>query len=203
MKIDNFYYLSYYFDNLTTDEFLFVTIIQRKKDGHSELSNNNDGYRTIKMFTISSLTELMSYKKTIVELCTKLKARAYVNVEKRNYKEIALYCATDFIDLIRNNNSKNIMKVVQSCCSKYRARGATKYFTLDIDSKNGDLLTKAISMVTECGGVVQTILNTVNGYHVICTVFNREQFEQLIHMYSVEDVTVKVNSPVLLYYNKL
>lgn len=202
MEYNNFYFLSYYFDLLSYNEFLFISIIQRKKDGNDIPSKNSD-YRTIKIFTISSYNELLAYKDKIVSLCKKLNARAYVNLEKRNYNEIALHCASECINLVQNNCANNILKVVQSCCAKYRATKADKYYVLDIDVTDTGVLQQAINLVEECKGNILTILDTVNGHHVVCSVFNREKYYQLLHMKNLDFIEVKSNSPVLLYYNKL
>jgi len=77
------------FDNAL--DFYFVQIFQRRKDAGNENMKRN--VRVVKDFYIYSQEDLLSLKDKIVETCEKYNARAYLRVNKRNLKQVALFAA--------------------------------------------------------------------------------------------------------------
>lgn len=86
------------------NEFYFVQVIQRKKDGNEGL-HIRSGYRLIKSLYIYSLEEFDSLSDRIKELCINNNARAYINMNVRNANEVALECIRKYAELVANNNS--------------------------------------------------------------------------------------------------
>lgn len=78
-EVDNFDRICKILEFNKKDEFYFLQIIQRKKDGNVTDTGNN-GYRTIKTYYIYSVEQLRKKKDKIKELCLKNNARAYINV---------------------------------------------------------------------------------------------------------------------------
>lgn len=73
--VDNFEYLANLFDGLVDkDDFYFVQIIQRKKDG-VELPSYTSGARTIRSFYFFTKEEFLRQESYIKDLCNN--ARAY------------------------------------------------------------------------------------------------------------------------------
>lgn len=75
--VDNFEYLANLFDGLVDkDDFYFVQIIQRKKDG-VELPSYTSGARTIRSFYFFTKEEFLRQEPYIKDLCNSNNARAY------------------------------------------------------------------------------------------------------------------------------
>lgn len=87
MVIDNFDLILDQLSFNNKNEFYFLQIIQRKKDGNKDLHVRN-GYRLIKSYYVYSKEELINLKDRIIELCKNNNARAYINLNVRNAKEI-------------------------------------------------------------------------------------------------------------------
>lgn len=104
MIIDNFDLIRNHLIFNNKDEFYFIQIIQRKKDGNGGLHVRN-GYRLIRSYYVYSLGEFDNLKDRIKELCESNNARAYININVRNAKETALECIKRYTDLVLNNNS--------------------------------------------------------------------------------------------------
>ena len=82
--INNFDKLTKYLNTLTEDEFLFLQVIQRKKEVKSLGSNN----RLIKSYFIDSKEKLDRYEDEIKKLCEVFNARAYVHLSPRNNERL-------------------------------------------------------------------------------------------------------------------
>ncbi len=59
--------------------------------------------------------------------------------------------------------------------------------------KNPDLLNDLKDAIDISNNKTSFVLETINGYHIICEPFNRKEI-----VYS----EIKVNSPILIYFNK-
>ena len=81
--IDNFKLIRSHLVFNNKDEFYFVQIIQRKKDGNEGLHVRN-GYRLIRSYYIYSVEEFNNLESRIKELCESNNARAYINLNVRN-----------------------------------------------------------------------------------------------------------------------
>ena len=105
-EVDNFDLLVNNLNFNTKDEFYFLQVIQRKKDGNITQIGNN-GYRTIKTYYIYSKEQLALKADKIRELCLRNNARAYIHPNKRNAKEIALECIAWYAELVKNPDLLN------------------------------------------------------------------------------------------------
>ena len=85
MIVDNFDQILEFND---PNEFYFLQIVQRKKDGCVTDTGNN-GYRTVKTYYIFSREQLERKRAKITELCQSNHARAYITLNKRNAEQVA------------------------------------------------------------------------------------------------------------------
>ena len=105
MIVDNFEYLSKLFDELIDkDDFYFVQIIQRKKDG-VELPSYTSGARTIRSFYFFTKEEFLRQEPYIKDLCNSNNARAYFWINPRNTFDIACESLKQFTDIIKNKKT--------------------------------------------------------------------------------------------------
>lgn len=202
MEVDNFNLIldQLSFDN--RDEFYFVQIIQRRKDGNGGLHVRN-GYRLIKSYYIYSKQELIDLKDRIIELCKNNNARAYINPNVRNAKEVALECIKKYADLVLNDNSFMGNNIWDSSCGNTRARGHKALWIVDVD--NLDQLETIKQTINLCMGTpgerIKYVVPTVNGCHLITYGFNREEFNNRLRQIGVDYVDVHKDNPTLLYYD--
>lgn len=202
-EIDNFDLIANAMEFNNRDEFYFLQIIQRKKDGNVTQVMNN-GYRTIKTYYIYSKEQLMSKKDKIKELCIKNNARAYICINRRNAQEVALQAIQDYAKLVSEGNAYQGYRVYDSVCGRTRARSYKALWVVDVDSKDAEHLEKVKALVNECRGnsenkIVMEI-PTLHGIHLITTGFDTNQFAQYCIIRDLGKIDVQKDNPTLLYY---
>lgn len=205
MIIDNFDEIKKHLKFNNKNEFYFLQIIQRKKDGNEGLHVRN-GYRLIRSYYIYSEQELEELKSRIIELCHNNNARAYINPNPRNAQEVALECIQKYAELVANNNAFMGNTIWDSCCGCTRARGYKALWIVDVDSKEVKLLRKIIDLIKSCNHAEDFtlyVVPTVNGFHIICNGFNRVEFNKALKDNEVDWIDIHKDNPTLLYYNDL
>lgn len=201
MMIDNFNLILDQISFSNKNEFYFLQIIQRKKDGNKDLHVRN-GYRLIKSYYIYSKEELINLKDRITELCKNNNARAYINLNVRNAKEVALECIKKYADLVLNDNSFMGNNIWDSSCGSTRARGYKSLWIVDVD--NPDKLEEIKEIVNSCTGSpnrIKCTIPTVHGYHIISYGFNRIEFLNKLKESNLDYVDIHTDNPTLLYYD--
>ena len=187
------------------NEFYFVQIIQRKKDGNTGLRVRN-GYRLIRSYYIYSLEDLDGLKDRIITLCENNNARAYINPNVRNAQEVAMECIKKYADLVANNNAFMGNSIWDSCCGSTRARGYKALWIIDVDNPDKEVLDKVIGIIQSCKHADEfnmSVVNTVNGFHIICNGFDSREFQQALKDNGIDKVDIHKNNPTLLYYHDL
>lgn len=184
------------FDN--EEEFYFLQIIQRKKDfteGQQRLGRNNNN-RLIKAYYIYSLQQLDDYKDEIVKLCTLFNARAGINLNRRNQKDVALKCLEIMAVALRKNEFTGISKIYNSACGKESS--TDKLWLVDIDTKDEIEIANVEYIIELCEPIqveskIIAKIPTKSGIHLITKRFNRQTFS------SYRDEEIHTNNPVNLY----
>lgn len=202
MEINNFDLILDHLSFNNKNEFYFVQIIQRKKDGNEGLHVRN-GYRLIRSYYIYSKQDLINLKDRIIELCKNNNARAYINPNVRNAKEVALECVKKYTDLVLNDNSFMGNNIWDSSCGSTRARGYKALWTIDVDDlKYLDNIKQIInSCQGQSGEKIKYTVPTVHGCHLITAGFNRKEFDARLKDSSIDCISVHKNNPTLLYYD--
>ena len=202
MEINNFDLILDQLSFNNRDEFYFVQVIQRRKDGNEGL-HVRSGYRLIKSYYIYSKQELIDLKDRIIELCRNNNARAYINPNVRNAKEVALECIKKYADLVLNDNSFMGNNIWDSSCGCTRARGYKALWIIDVD--NLEHLETIKTIINSCQGApgerIKYVVPTVHGCHLITYGFNREEFNNRLREMEVGYVDVHKDNPTLLYYD--
>lgn len=196
IMIDNFELIKTHLCFNSRDEFYFVQIIQRKKDGNEGLHVRN-GYRLIRSYYIYSIEELNSLENRIKELCESNNARAYINPNPRNAKECALECIKRYSDLVLNNNSFMGNNIWDSVCGSTRARSYKALWIVDVDSQDVDKIEEIIKSCRHNNDFTIYKVPTVHGFHIVCNGFDVNQFRSIVKDY----IDIHKNNPTLLYYN--
>lgn len=183
------------------DEFYFLQVIQRKKDRKDsdlvKCVGSNNHSRLIKAYYIYSVEQLERYMPEIIALCDMFKARAGINLNKRNRKNVALEVLEMTARDIRCGNYSCISKVYNSACGS--SKGTDKLWLVDIDIDNIKFVEQIAYDInkiepTNKGKKDIAIIPSKSGYHLITKPFNRQEFSK---MYS--GIEVHTNNPVNLY----
>lgn len=201
--VDNFDMIENILEFNNQDEFYFLQIIQRKKDGNVTQIGNN-GYRTIKTYYIFSKDQFLTKKEKIKELCLKNNARAYIHLNRRNAQEVALASIQQYAKLVSEGNSYQGYRVWDSACGGTRARGYKPLWVVDVDSKDPEYLKTVIEIINSCRGVseqkVMHTIPTLHGYHLITIGFDVQQFQQQLAVRNMDSIDIQKDNPTLLYY---
>jgi hypothetical protein len=198
MIIDNFDNLINYFDLLKSKEdFYYIQVIQRKKDGYNKKT-------VIKNFYIYSKEDFLKKKDYIIELCNQHNARAYFWINPRNARKIALECIKSYADLITQDDCSKGYKVWDKKCGINPATEYDKNWIVDLDNKDGEYCLKVQKLIEQCkGGKVFDYIPTFQGFHLITSKFDLHHFKQLCIIAHIDAIDVHKDNPTLLYYKKL
>lgn len=172
-------------------EFYYISIMQRNKDG-VKVASSHDNCRRIRTFYVFSLEEFDRVVPFIKEICDKINARCYIELNRKNIFQCQLECIKRLAECIQHGTTKSraIMdSVVAGAPSK------DKLWMIDVDRPGGDV-NDIIDYVGHHKGGMHTVLPTVNGCHIITSRFDPREFH-------FEDAELKRNAFTLLYYNDI
>lgn len=205
MKIvDNFDLIASHMSFDSSDEFYFVQILIRSKDGHT--ANGNNKNRLLKFYTIRSVDELMARKNDIIALCKLFNARAYIHPTKRSFKAVGKVMLKEIVENITSEQYEPMKRAYSTACGKSFISKDKKY-VIDIDD-NPSMTEYAMMEITnsimnyinkECEPLdqykVEYEVPTAHGRHLITRAFNVARFNQ-----KFPEIAVQKNNPTLLYY---
>lgn len=185
------------------DEFYFVQILIRGKDGHTEQGvNGNNKNRLIKYYTIRSVDELCRKEEEIKSICHALNARAYIHPTKRSFSEVAdttLRVTTDMY--LSGKNVVGLKGAYSTACGKSFISNDKK-FVIDIDKEDENLVDIVNFIEIWCDPKAEAKflykVPTAHGVHIITKPFNTKLFSE-----RYPDIDVHKNNPTLLYFECL
>lgn len=206
VEVDNFKLIGNLLEFENRDEFYFLQVIQRKKDGNVTQVGNN-GYRCIKTYYIYSKEQLYNKMDKIKELCFSNNARAYIHLNRRNAKDIALGCIQHYAQLVSEGNANQGYRVYDSVCGKLRDKCYKPLWILDVDVKDEEYVNAVKHWAMKSRGCEEykrifATIPTVNGYHVITRGFDVKQFSEYCREDGIEAIDIQKDNPTLLYYVK-
>lgn len=178
------------FDN--PEEFYYISIMQRNKDG-VKVAGSHDSARRIRTFYVFSLEEFDKITPFIMEICDKLHARAYIEMNRKNIFECQLECIKRLVECIEHRTTKS-RAIMDSIVAGAPSRD--KLWMIDADELNpgDDLIDDIISTVEKRKGTHYSVTPTVNGTHIITSRFDPRDWP-------FENAEIKRNAFTLLYYN--
>lgn len=195
MLVDNFSIFRTHLQFNSADEFYFLQVISRPKDGNKIYGNNIN--RTIKYYTIRSVEEFDRFEPEIKALCKEFNARAYIHYTKRLFSQVAKLMLPKVTEQYIDGNFQGMKGAFQDSCGKSVTK-KYKTYLVDIDSKDKSLIESIISAINNCNSINQnkivTMFQTSSGYHLITTPFHVEKFNEIY-----PEIDVHLNNPTLLY----
>lgn len=194
-SIDNFDQICNFLKDRFLDEgiFYFMQIIRRKKDN----PDAEKSVRIVKSYYVHSIEYLQKKKDEIVELCNKHNARAYINLNPRSERKVALKMLKELADAIANEQYNHIPRLYDSCCGQ-TSSAKEKLWIVDVDRpyKDGILgMVELINSIKPDNPEKQKLmLSTKSGIHLITTPFDLKAFAK-----KYPEIDVHKDSPTILY----
>jgi len=203
--VDNFELFKSVMKFDSEDDFYFVQILIRGKDGHTEQGvNGNNKNRLIKIYTIKSAEHLSRVEGEIKAICHAINARAYIHPARRSFREVANEMFRNFTQTFLSHNDIGLKGCYSTACGKSFVT-KHKLYVVDLDGElaEQDKLNEIAQYIEEeCEPVdvlkLQYIVPTAHGKHLICKPFNTAKFGQ-----KYPNVDVHKNNPTLLYFEPL
>lgn len=209
MIIDNTELIKKLIADCKPEEFYMLQILHRSKDGKTpyEPEGKKISQQTVKTYYISS-PEYLDYKMNeIKDLCKMFNARAYINLNKKSWKQISLKSLEILASAIAKGDSdpntyKDVKTIVDSACGQTGACDKNKTWVVDVDTKDMkevDEIKFAInSSEPLCEDKIVATIPTLHGYHLITKPFNKMRF----HQFYDKEIDIHDNNPTVLYINK-
>jgi hypothetical protein len=203
--IDNFELIKPLLKFPNDDIYYHLQILRRGKD-HPELPAAN---RVIKAYFICSLESLDYVEQEIKDLCKFFGARAYINLAPRSIKKTTMLQLKYLAERAYIGDYKKIWKSWNTCAGEIKGEEPRWIVDVDhnVDDPNLEPAWGAIADFIDKECEPHTLLHnplkvakviadipTKNGYHLITTPFNLQQFKE-----KYPDIDVHKNNPTLLY----
>lgn len=197
--VDNFKQIKPLLEFPNDDIYYHLQILRRGKD-HPELPAAN---RVIKSYFICSLESLDYLEDEIKGLCEFFKARAYINLTPKSIKKTTMLELKYLAQRAYEGDFKKIWKAWNTCAGE--VKGEESRWVVDIDNFNFNIekLDEDLKHIQpyyysptdwDVPSKVIEKVPTKNGYHLITTPFNLQQFKE-----KYPDIDVHKNNPTLLY----
>jgi len=177
------------------NDFYFVEIVKRRKD-NPELSRSE---KVIRNFYIESFEQFDSSIPQIIKVCDYENARAYLRINRRNYKKLALHINKRIAEYLLSGNEKSIRTVFDSVAGEIHSETDNKWI---VDVDDASPLTPSTSLIDfltqlqiEANRLpMLQIVPTKSGYHIVTRPFNLEKFRN-----AYDDIDVHKDNMVILY----
>lgn len=203
--VDNFELFKSVMKFDSEDDFYFVQILIRGKDGHTEQGvNGNNKNRLIKIYTIKSADHLSRVEDEIKAICRAVNGRAYIHPARRSFREVADEMFRNFTQTYISHNDIGLKGCYSTACGKSFVT-KHKLYVVDLDGEDANIdkmnaVAEFIEDECEPFGTLklQYIVPTAHGKHLICKPFNTQKFCE-----KFPTIDVHKNNPTLLYFESL
>ena len=211
--VDNFELIKPLLKFTDHQDFYFLQLLLRKKDGADVPNGSDNQRRLVRDYHITSPEMLDEIKEEVIRICNETGARAYIRMNKRNYKTIAMAYAQETLKKARlGEEFGNTYGEINSVIGRYpEGHKKDKTWLVDIDDNGPDSgVTSAVkSIIARCdpkdddnNKKVIAAIPTRSGTHLITRPFNLQKFNQLKEdeLSGVEsEIAVLHDNPTILY----
>ena len=201
--VDNFKLIRGFMHFESADQFYFMQILQRKKDGpgpNGIVCGTNNKDRAIKSYCITSVEMLDRITLEVKYLCEYFNARAYFYPARRSFKQVAMKNMVLLANDISDGNYAHAKTADWSACGSTEIE---KFYLVDVDYdkcyEGRDVYIHAeidlnVKSSAPIGKRIKLCVPTKNGIHFICSPFEVATFKE-----RQPDIDVHKNSPTVLY----
>ena len=189
--VDNFELIRRFIHFESTDQFYFMQILQRKKDGpgpNGIVCGTNNKARAIKSYCITSVEMLDRISIEVKHLCEYFNARAYFYPARRSFKKVAMRNMVLLANNISEGNYSHAKTDYWSACGTTEIE---KLYLVDVDNVEIETNVRSGSPV---GQRIKLCIPTKNGIHFICAPFDVASFKE-----KYPDIYVHKSNPTILY----
>ena len=190
-------------------DFYFLQLLLRKKDGLDVPNGSDNQRRLVRDYHITDAKQLDEWRDEIIRLCNETGARAYIRLNKRNYKTIAMAYAQETLKkAMKGEQFGNTYNEINSVIGRYpEGHKGDKTWLVDIDDHAPDSpkVTAVKDIIARCEPIgVEKVVATIptrSGTHLIAKPFNLQRFNQLKQDELADDgeVAVLPDNPTILY----
>ena len=173
-------------------EFYYISIMQRNKDG-VKVASSHDNCRRIRTFYVFSLEEFDKITPFIKEICDKINARCYIELNRKDIFKCQIECIKRLAECIEHRTIKS-RTIMDSIVAEAPSRD--RLWMIDCDTYDDSIIYDIIEYIKNHSGTRYAIIPTVNGCHIITSRFDPRDFK-------FEDCEIKRNAFTLLYYNDI
>ena len=110
MPVNNFSLINHLLKFENPGDCYYLEILRRKKDGNIHCTGNN-GDRIVRDYLVSYDGFLAEHESEIKWICENLNARAYIRLNRRNYKQISFQFVNDFLAKVSKNDEISSLKI--------------------------------------------------------------------------------------------
>jgi hypothetical protein len=186
--VNNFAQIREYMTFNSPDEFYFLQILQRKKDGPGpdgvQITGTNNKSRAIKSYCVTSKEYLDKIEFEVKHLCDFFNARAMMYVAKRSFKQVALKNLVLAADNIEKGNYEHTKTNYWSACGKCNME---RIWLIDVDEEDVPYLQHIKDII--CSEDMHSgfapneriimEVPTKHGFHLICRPFDTSHLLEL------------------------
>lgn len=195
-------------------DFYFLQLLLRKKDGLDVPNGSDNQRRLVRDYHVTDVKQLDEWRDEIIRLCNETGARAYIRLNKRNYKTIAMAYAQETLKKARLGEAfGNIYGEINSVIGRYpEGHKEDKTWLVDIDDFPPDSIKvmEVKSIIASCEPVdeggkpskVIAVVPTKHGTHLITRPFNLQRFneQKCVELTDqTSEVAVLKDNPTILY----
>lgn len=213
--VDNFDLIAGLLKFTDHQDFYFLQLLLRKKDGNEVPAGSDNQRRLVRDYHIKSSKELLDLKDEIIKKCQETNCRAYIRMNKRNYKTIAMAYAEETLKKARKGEMfGNTYDEINSVIGRYpEGHKGDKTWLVDVDDHKPDSekVKRVLDFIRSCEPLdeedngelpkkVVAIVPTRSGSHIISKPFNLQKFNQLKKGLADDgEVAVLPDNPTILY----
>ena len=194
-------------------DFYFLQLLLRKKDGNNVPAGSDNQRRLVRDYHITSTKMLDELKDDIIRHCNETNARAYIRLNKRNYKTIAMAYAQETLEKARKGEQfGNTYNEINSVIGRFpEGSKEDKTWLVDIDDfgPESSKVKVVMSIIRnycqpyddEKNKKIVAVIPTRSGTHLITKPFDLQAFNKFkqVDLTNDGEVAVLHDNPTILY----
>lgn len=174
-------------------DFYFLQILKRRKDNPGQTGD----VIVIDNYFIYSLETFDSLEERIIDQCERNNARAYIRLNRRNAKKVAMSALKKTVDYIASEDYRAVKNAYISACGDTHSDSEKKWI-VDCDNLTESELEPIKTFIDQIppisGTKIYTQLATRNGWHLITKPFNVMTFKA-----RYPNIDLHKDNPTILY----